>query len=476
MRRKINPNKFQNSFAGRKRKRSIDERNYGGFWNKTMQTLTAGSFLNLENDSTIEALKHTAHRLAEHTATVVKENLQPTALENLANTLWGKAEYVTRETERRRLHQIFVESFSERFRELKPQAAQSQNSSSEFSTADAPVETAASKEESNAPAIAQSEGRESAEAAARENISSTASPEESAPEAEEEKTDEFLGFVESDESFKDMQAKDANATATAREENAPTTVQNADELSTETSKAENQLVTTETPVSANQAAAKNVESQAVNTSNAVDTSNHAKPEATTITAPESKPPTAAATVNTAKASANVADGKEPFEFEKCTINLNLTLLPAESGKNARKVIIGATSHNLPPEIDFLEITDGGNLSQIAGLIREKLERFKQTLPVKYIEQLRQSKNKAAKKSAPVKATIAAATAAPTQTAINQMKSEMPSGKQETQEASSNETVKPQPETTAESSIAASTVAPPTVNQSVAANSIQGSLF
>jgi len=46
-----------------------------------------------------------------------------------------------------------------------------------------------------------------------------------------------------------------------------------------------------------------------------------------------------------------------------------------------------------------------------------------------------------------------------------------------QEASSNETVKPQPETTAEkSSIAASTVAPPMVNQSVAANSIQGSLF
>src|SRR5215213_6260871 len=32
-----------------------------------------------------------------------------------------KAEYVMRETERRRLHQIFIENFSERFRELKPE-------------------------------------------------------------------------------------------------------------------------------------------------------------------------------------------------------------------------------------------------------------------------------------------------------------------------------------------------------------------
>ncbi len=62
-----------------------------------MQTLTAGSFLNLENAESVEALKYTARRLAEHTATVATaENMQPAALENLALQLWNKAEYVAR--------------------------------------------------------------------------------------------------------------------------------------------------------------------------------------------------------------------------------------------------------------------------------------------------------------------------------------------------------------------------------------------
>jgi len=64
-----------------------------------MQTLTAGSFLNLENAGAVEALKFTARRLAEHTANVVAENLNAMSLENLANNLWERAEYITRETE-----------------------------------------------------------------------------------------------------------------------------------------------------------------------------------------------------------------------------------------------------------------------------------------------------------------------------------------------------------------------------------------
>ncbi len=53
-----------------------------------MQTLTVGSFLNLENASTVEALKFTARRLAEMTmATATAENLNAEALKNLANDL-----------------------------------------------------------------------------------------------------------------------------------------------------------------------------------------------------------------------------------------------------------------------------------------------------------------------------------------------------------------------------------------------------
>lgn len=429
-----------------------------------MQTLTAGSFLNLENAATVEALKHTARRLAEASATVVKEDLNHAALENLANSLWGKAEYVARETERRRLHQIFNENFGERFRELKPEAGEAQNSGFEVSPLPAaPAENANSPEASSAPEIVESVERESA--ATSQYVSSSVSPEDPATVAEG-KRDEFLGFVEPGVSFDETPTAETSATATAEEattvleEVAPTAVQNADQLVAEPSKPENQSAAApQTSSSASES-----DGDGKDEPPTAENSNHAKTETTVPVAAESKPTTATAT-----------DGREPFEFEKCTINLNLTLLPAELEKNTRKVIIGSASHNLPPEIDFLEIAENGNLTQIADAVREKLERFKQTLPVKYIEQLRASKTKSAKKTAPTKATAAA----PTQSAVNPATAAKRSGEQEAPETKRAETEKPQPEAMAaeKNNTTASTVAPvPSVNQSVAANSIQGSLF
>lgn len=431
-----------------------------------MQTLTAGSFLNLENASTVEALKFTASRLAEASANVVKENLQPAALENLANSLWQKAEYVARETERRRLHQIFVENFSERFRELKPETAEAQKLEIEFPPAEATIKNAELEKQSPAPVIVESGEAECATTG--ENASLSVLTKESAAVVEG-KRDEFLGFVEPGEPFGDATATDASAAT------ATTIAQTDDGLTAEPSKSENQsMVAVETPNSVNQAD----DSAASKESLTMENSNAAKTEAKNIAASAESKPTTTTTPATVSAGKNgtsaVAEAKEPFEFEKCTINLNLTLLPMESGKNTRKVIIGAASHNLPPEIDFLEITEGGDLTQIAHLVREKLERFKQTLPVKYIEQLRQSKNKPAKKPAATKATTITA---PTRAEINPAKAEKPSGEQKPQETKLTETEKPQPEAVTEKNNTAASTAPmPTVNQSGAANSIQGSLF
>ncbi len=434
-----------------------------------MQTLTAGSFLNLENASTVEALKFTARRLAEHTANVVKENLPPAPLENLARQLWQKAEYVARETERRRLHQIFVENFRTRFRELKPETPEAQKSEPSVSSAAPTIETGDSVEQSLASVTNESGDDECA--TANENASLSVSPEESAAVAEG-KRDEFLGFVESVEPFGDAQATDANAKAATT---AQTIVQADAELVAEPSKSENQSsIEITNPV--NQSADTADQSASPTPENSVA----AKTEATVSASAESKPAatTTAATTSAGKnaVSAAVADGREPFEFEKCTINLNLTLLPAELGKNARKIIVGATSHNLPPEIDFLEISKGGDLTQIAHLVREKLARFRQTLPVKYIEQLRASKAKSAKKSEPTKATTAA-TAAPTQSATNQPNTTKENGEQNAPDAKRAATEKPQSEAATEKNdTAASTAQMPVVNRSGAGNNIQGSLF
>jgi len=411
-----------------------------------MQTLTAGSFLNLESAEKVEALKFTARQLAEHTASVVRENLNAQSLENLANSLWEKAEYVARETERRRLHQIFVENFSERFRELKPDASVTETSVLEVSPADSTVENTNLEQQSLVPKIIENGG---SECAMEENVSPTDSTKENTPavtSATGEK-DEFLGFVKSDEPFGEEASITEPSATTLREESEQSTVQ----VSTE--------------------------SVADKAESAAETPHAAKPEATVsaVTTAVAKVDTTATNAVKNSPHAPAADVKEPFEFGKCTVNLNLVLLPFSTDGNVRKVIVGATSHNLPPEIDFLEITEGEDLNQIAGLVRDKLARFKQTLPVKYIEQLRASKNKSAKKPATTKATT---TAVPSQPAINKATAKKESGEQKAQITNSIETEKPQHEATVEmGNSAASTTAPtPTVQQSVAANNVQGSLF
>ena len=410
-----------------------------------MQTLTAGSFLNLENDRAVEALKFTARRLAEHSANVVAENFNAASLENLANNLWEKAEYVARETERQRLKQIFVENFTERFCELKPDVTGTEDSSVEPTILT--TETTDSIDKSPAPEII-----EPGESLTDENALSSATSKETTTVVQRN-SDEFLGFVENEESTAQAStAESETKISNASEE----TAQTAHETISETLKPENHQAVDETPGAENQIAAQ--------TETSVTKPNDAKPQ----TAAKSEPSAMSASKNNQPATSV----KEPFDFEKCTINLNLSLLPTESGSSRRKAIISAASHDLPPEIDFLEIAEGEDLKQIADTVLEKLKRFKQTLPVKYIEQLRASKTTSAKKSKTAKANTA-----PTQTVSIKPNDENESGEQKVQEEKNVETEETQVATRAEENkMNDSSGFVPTANQTVAANEIQQSLF
>lgn len=405
-----------------------------------MQTLQTGSFLNLENDSAVEALKFTARRLAEHSGSVITENLNAPSLENLANNLWGKAEYVARETERRRLKQIFVENFTERFSELKPEVSAPENSSLEAESNTSGIEATNSVNQSSATEVVESGG---SEITTGENVLSSAVSKETKTVVQRN-SDEFLGFVENEESTAQASIAESEAKITTAPQ---ATAQTAHETISETLQPENHRAFDETPSVENQIAHQ-TETSAVKP-------NNAKPQ----TAAKSEP----SAMSTSKNSHPATNDKEPFDFEKCTINLNLTLLPAESGSSRRRAIISAASHNLPPEIDFLEIAEGEDLTQIADLVREKLARFKQTLPVKYIEQLRASKTKSAKKS----------NAANT----NNEPTQKESGEQKVQEGKSVETEKmSSTEKTEENKTTASPAFAPTANQTSPANEIQQSLF
>lgn len=402
--------------------------NLEGFSGKNMQTLTAGSFLNLENAENVEALKFTARRLAEHTTTVVVENLQPAALDNLANDLWQKAEYVARETERRRLREIFNENFCERFRELKPE-----------------VSAAAIPNLETQPEVSLAKDIDSVEQspATIDNVSTPDSSSESATGVEGKK-DEFLGFVKTDEPFVEMPNTETDAATITAMESAPE----------------------EEPVAG----------EKVSTENPSET----KPQSTAEPVADAKnnpPPATSAVKNNATAPRPSDAVKEPFEFGKCTVNLNLTLLPASGdGRGQRRAIISAASHNLPPEIEFLEISESENLTEIADLMRGKLERFRQTLPAKYIEQLRQSKTKTAKK--PTTAKTQATLAAPTEPETAQTNGVKTNGGQRTQISTQTETEKSKAEITATKENSAAQRAPVTVvPQAVAASSnLQPSLF
>lgn len=403
-----------------------------------MQTLTAGSFLNLEKTENIEALKFTAKRLAEMTTAVAAaENLNAEALKNLANDLWQKADYVARETERRSLREIFVENFCEAFHELKPEVS--------------PLEIATVEVQENIQTVGNNGSTEQS-SETTESVLTPALPEEDRAAEAQEKKDEFLGFVKTDEPFVVTNAAETNtATAaiqSATEETEQETIQSASEN-------------------------KPLAGEKVSTGNP----NETKPQSTAATAAEAKsnPQSATSAVKTGATVAKSADAaKEPFEFGKCTVNFNLTLLPASSGDGSgRRAIISAASHGSPPEIEFLEIGEGENLVEIAALVKDKLERFKQTLPAKYIEQLRASKTKSAKKAATAKPAAQPAPAT-TKPEIKPAIVEKTSGEQNAQNGNGAEADKNRTENVATKENLAAQPAP--VPQVAAANNVQPSLF
>lgn len=85
-----------------------------------MEILSAGAFINLENQEKIEQLKFTAAELAN--AAMETEGFTNTedAGKNLALEFWQGLEYMSRETEEATIKNIFLNHFLDRLREFRP--------------------------------------------------------------------------------------------------------------------------------------------------------------------------------------------------------------------------------------------------------------------------------------------------------------------------------------------------------------------
>lgn len=398
-----------------------------------MQTLQAGSFLNLDSDEKVEALKFTARLLAEHSGKVVKENLNQQSLESLANNLWQKAEYVSRETERRRLQQIFVENFTERFRELKP----------DFDPLTAQI----------ADSFHQEGEPEKVEVKTEQTFQpENALPTQQLSEVETQK-DEFLGLVETDKTFGEITTDGREVTTAITEEIKQIAAQSETVAKTEVVKTENESDAAETSIPKNDDVSQEVET--------VQENSKADKLQTTVQ-------NNSRTINQVK-SGTSSEAKEPFEFGKCTVSLNLVLLPCSVRNTSRKAIISTVSHNLPPEIEYLEINEGENLEQIVEVVKNKLSRFSQTLPVKYIEQLRAAKTKTTKTNQTAKTNLST----PPSTEKSLTNAEKTSGEQKMSSAAhiqSDATVREQ---TAEKERETASIVPPPITTN---ERVQPSLF
>lgn len=85
-----------------------------------MEILSAGAFINLENQEKIEQLKFTAVELANAAIDTTGFVNTEDAGRNLALEFWQGLEYMCRETEEATIKNIFLNYFLDRLRELRP--------------------------------------------------------------------------------------------------------------------------------------------------------------------------------------------------------------------------------------------------------------------------------------------------------------------------------------------------------------------
>lgn len=87
-----------------------------------MEILSAGAFINLENQEKIEQLKYTAQELANAASSTAGFVNEEDGASKLALEFWQGLEYMCRETEQTTIQNIFTGEFLERLRELRPAA------------------------------------------------------------------------------------------------------------------------------------------------------------------------------------------------------------------------------------------------------------------------------------------------------------------------------------------------------------------
>lgn len=414
-----------------------------------MQTLTAGSFLQLESSEKTDSLRFTAAQLAENSCQMIHQTVTLDAAQHLADRLWEKAEYVTKEAEKPQLKQIFVGSFLEKFCELKPDTAAVAGVENEI-ISESPVNQN-EPQSFAAPGAVNSFASDETEIASDNEIS-----------PEQNHGDEFLGLV-----------KDENSEVIETQADLSLSDEVVNQTIVAPSNGENQTSETVAPLQSEQTKiatevsppALHAPSESLTAPTAVKSESD-KP----ASAPSPENAKLAASASTVAASVGKNVAAEPFEFDKCTINVSFQLLPAVAANDAetRTMLVSVVSHGNPPEIEMTRLPSGASVNEISDVVSRVLLKFKNGLPQKYIESLRRQKAKPTAKTN--RATSGSTTALASQTQPVAKQTQITAVALAAEQTKQSETTGNASQTTAPAGAAA--ISKKKENQ----NDIQGSLF
>lgn len=309
--------------AWKKKKKAVSK-----IWElKKMEILSAGAFINLENQEKIEQLKYTAHELANAAIGTDGFVNEEEPARKLALEFWQGLEYMCRENEQATILNIFTGHFLECLRGFR-----------------------AVNSETNVVAI---------------DESATIVSETSQNQTNSE--DEFLGVV--DEPVIEAADLDENQDLIV---NIQTQTDDFSEI------AENEVAeivpikTTETLLS--ESSLKKPENIAVNESTEIESSK-------TETEVE---------IKTTGGSVCLPE-KEPYQFDKCTVTATIQLLPIDDNSEIRKAVLSVKTHDFAPQITMIEILRNNLPLALAPEIEKVLAKYQADLPVKVIDKMKKEK-------------------------------------------------------------------------------------
>jgi len=317
-----------------------------------MEILNSGSFVSLDNREKIEQLIFTAQQLASEVSQNAGFQSSGQMNQQIGLELWKGAEYMTRSHEEVTIRNIFLSKFLEKLRDIDREAAQRPST-----PIPDPIPPATDR---TVPATA--------------TISAESQP-HIATEPAVETEDEFLGVVDSQDSF-DERPSYANECKPECEEEIVSMFSPAEPYGIVESPLEESVE--RTPVTITEPSNTTEECKEYDS---VLSGAGVEPVVETSPSMNSNDESVSDdTIATEQSIRSVVlSEKEPYNFDACTVTTVIQLLPESSG--SRDCVVSVRSHDFAPHITFTKVRSDSVELDLSDPVSAALEQYRNSLPL-----------------------------------------------------------------------------------------------